>query len=73
MEMGLKGYTFGSSGRSYTRYVKHTIGLDTTRWPIAKIDGINKKILFGKIIPPMTPEYQSNGKKVYNMDRFRFI
>ena len=72
-EMGLKGYTFGSPGLSYTSYVKRTTGRDTTKWPVALIDDINKSVSFGKNIPPNRPEYQSNGKKVYNMDRFRFI
>jgi hypothetical protein len=71
VEMGRKGYTF--LGKDYTSYMKYTRGPDTFKWPVASIDDINKNVSFGKNIPPNRPEYQSNGKKVYNMDRFRFI
>lgn len=72
-EMGLKGYTFGSNGRNHISYINDICGLDTIKWPIASIDEVIKRVEFIKHIPPYTPKYRSNGNKVYNMDRFRFI
>ncbi len=71
-EMGLKGYTYGHSGRDYHSYLT-ICGPYTNRWPVALIDDVNKLVVFGLTLPPNTPEYRSSGNKVYNMDRFRFI
>lgn len=70
--MGLKGYTFGHSGRDYHSYL-NVCTPRTYKWPTATIDDVNKHVRFRVTVPPNRPEYRSNGKKVYNMDRFRFI
>ena len=73
-EIGLKGYTFGySRRRNHISYMNDVCGPDTIKWLIATIDEFNKNVEFIKHIPLNTPEYRSDGKKVYNMDRFRFI